>query len=296
MARLNSKLHIFLGKGGVGKTTVALAHAAAAAQEGRRTLYIEIGEKGAAGTLLHRSSLRYKPCRLAKNLFGSKITGNESIRDYLLRQIRVEKLYRLFFENRPVRYFFEVAPTLRDLTVLAKIVHDLESTEDPGPFDEIVVDAPATGHGIFMLRTPHVVRELTRVGPVFDRALRILDTLTDKKKTSVHVVTLARPLVVGETLELLGDLAKTSTPLGRLFVNRVLFGENRFSQKEIEAAANSGSQTAVSLLAQRGLSERAEVRQLRRRAGVPLTLLPENSSLSNLEALAAWKQQAVSDD
>src|SRR5215470_18444823 len=52
---LQKRVLFFAGKGGVGKTTVAAAFSLAAAQQGKKTLLIEIGDNNRAARLLNLS-------------------------------------------------------------------------------------------------------------------------------------------------------------------------------------------------------------------------------------------------
>ncbi len=266
----------------MGKTTLSISAAAHWANSGKNVLLIEMGDRGSIGSLLDTSSLTYEPRELAPRLWGMKITGRESLREYLISQIRIEKIYRWLFENRPVHYFFEVAPALSDLMILGKIVHELERKTRPGPFDQIVVDAPATGHALFLFGAPKVVRDLTRFGPIFDRAGKILSTLSSKKQTVFHIVSLPRSIVVGETVELIRELRSQDATLGRLFVNRLLLPDQDSTFQLPKAALKD---RALSLLTHRARQEDRELRRLTKLSPVPICRMPEMNNLS-LEFLA----------
>jgi len=216
--------------------------------------------------------------------------------------MKIEKLYDLLFENRPVRYFFDVAPALRDLMLLGKIVHEISSTEKPGPYDRVVVDAPATGHALFLFRTPKTVQNLTRLGHLFDRAGKIFSVLTSRETTAVHIVTLGRPLVITETLELLQHLKELRVPLGEMVINRLLLTENAGPPRLKEASGRKKGDSLLSILASRSRTESRETKRLYRITRLEQRLLDERreefregeTTASILTRLSDWYEKGGS--
>jgi arsenite/tail-anchored protein-transporting ATPase len=262
----------------VGKTTASLAFCASLAKNGESVLLVEIGETS-------RSGLSYDFKKLGSHFWGIRITGFESLREYLLRQIKIERLFKLLFDHPPIRYFFEVAPALRDLMILGKIVHESESGSVGKNLAHVVVDAPATGHAMFLLNTPQVVQNLTRFGPIFDRAKHISEALSDSKRTSIHLVTLARAVVTGETLELIANIRKAGFAVERILVNRLLLAPTGDSAKDLK--------TSNDPLAKRAYSEWREVQRLRKLSKLPIEVVLETDSLGDLEELAKWFERRV---
>ncbi len=69
-------------------------------------------------------------------------------------------------------------------------------------YDLIVFDAPATGHALAMLRSPHTFGTIARVGPVARQAGQVRELLEDPARTAYLAVTQATEMGVTETLEL----------------------------------------------------------------------------------------------
>ena len=60
-------------------------------------------------------------------------------------------------------------PGMRELLSIGKVweLAQLERrTRGAAPYDLVIVDAPATGHGVGILRTPRTFAEIARVGPI----------------------------------------------------------------------------------------------------------------------------------
>ena len=74
-------------------------------------------------------------------------------------------------------------------------------------YDLVIVDAPASGHGLAMLSTPKTFGEIARVGPIKRQAEKIRPMLGDADRTGYLAVALAEEMPVNETLEL-GDEAR----------------------------------------------------------------------------------------
>ena len=74
------------------------------------------------------------------------------------------------------------------------------------------VDAPASGHGAAILRTPRTFAELARVGPIANQAQAIAGTIADPAFTSVVAVSTPEEMPVNETFELRDALAMAPGP------------------------------------------------------------------------------------
>jgi anion-transporting ArsA/GET3 family ATPase len=206
---LDKRVLFVTGKGGVGKTSVATAIALEAASRGKRTLLAETAGSDAVPRLFGKTSRGYEVQALQSKLFTMSITGDKAIEDYIVQQVKVRALYKLVFRNRVMGPFVDAVPGLHDLTQLGKIF-DLERETSFGRpvWDLIVVDAPATGHGLTLLDSPKAMMDLTVAGPFHENAKLVHQLFVDGAKVGIVLVTLPEAMPVNETLELverLGD-------------------------------------------------------------------------------------------
>lgn len=237
------RLHFVVGKGGVGKTTItaALAHMLAAA--GRRTLAIEMETGGRLPAVLGTTTSVGTPREVARNLSVASIDGRAALEEYLGLVIPVKRLLTTVFSSRIYQYFVAAAPGLKELMTVGKVWYETTRTEGSRPaWDAVVVDAPATGHGLQYLRMPQAARDTFGAGLVQREAARVVELLQDARTTAVHLVTLAEDMPVTEALEAHAQIAgPLGLPIGATIVNRV--HRRRFSADvlaKIERAAASG--------------------------------------------------------
>lgn len=203
MSVLDRRVILVTGKGGVGKTTVAASLAIEAASQGHRTLLCETQGSTRVPPLFHKKEATYDAQPLAPNLFTLTITGEKAIEDYIVQQVKVRAIYKMVFKNRIMGPFVDGVPGLHDLVQLGK-VFDLERDRTFGRpvWDKIIVDAPATGHGLTMLDAPRAMMELTVAGPFHEAARKVHELFVDPKKTGIVLVTLPEEMPVNETLDL----------------------------------------------------------------------------------------------
>jgi anion-transporting ArsA/GET3 family ATPase len=126
--------------------------------------------------------------------------------------------------NRGFRQLMEASPGWRDLITLGKVWHLEQMEERRGRplYDLIVVDAPATGHGVAFLNVPRVVVSAVRAGPLRRHSQRVEEMLEDPVRTLLLPVALAEELPTRETAELVGRVREeVGLCLDRVVVNAV---------------------------------------------------------------------------
>jgi anion-transporting ArsA/GET3 family ATPase len=210
-----------LGKGGVGRTSVAAATAIAAGRQGRRTLVVEMNGVWDIGRRFgHPAS--YEPRPIAENVWWRSLTTRDCMADFGRTKLKLGRVGARVMSSRPFRAFVDAVPGLPDLLQLGRIENLLN---EPGPddpvYDLVVVDAPATGHGLSLLAAPSTMTELTESGPFHELASIIADALADPS-TGLLVTTLAEQLPYTETTELLDTLERSPLHVAGVIVNRVL--------------------------------------------------------------------------
>ena len=267
---VDKRLVLVTGKGGTGKTTVGIALGLAAARAGRRTLVCEVAGQERMSRVFRRTGVGFTETELAEGLFGLSIDPDRSLQEYLAQQVGSRTLSGILFHNRVFQYLAAAAPGVRELATLATAWE--RAQPDRHPWDLVILDAPAIGHALGMLRTPRTYGDIARVGPVRRQADKIDSFLHDPGRTAVVVVALPEEMPVNETLEFRDALdEQLGMGVDAVVVNG-LYPE-RFSGAEaerIESADGGHGAPAVATALSAALSEherargqRAHLRRLR---------------------------------
>ena len=232
MTRFFDKRFVIIsGKGGTGKSTVCAAIALAAARRGRRVLVAELNVREKVPQLFGAGPSGYTPQRIYEDgdsggwIESANIIPEDCMREYGVMKLKLKRLYQLVFENEVMRRITRMIPGLNELLILGKAMFLESETIDRGRrprWDMLVVDAPATGHGISLFRLPQVILDVIPGGPLADDARRIIDLLRDERRTSFNIVTVPEEMAVVEAVELRERLDTVlRIPSGYLFVNSV---------------------------------------------------------------------------
>jgi anion-transporting ArsA/GET3 family ATPase len=216
------EIHFVTGKGGVGKSLIAAAMAMSKAALGMKTLLVELGDLSYYSHFYHLPEVKYEPVQLAKNVDLSLWNGTESLKEYAKHLLKVEALYRLFFENQVSRSLVNVAPALPELAILGKITSGSRNQGPPVPYDAIVVDAFATGHFLSLLRGPRGMAEAIRIGPMGEQSRKIDEILFKSQLCHFHIVCLPEELPVQETLDLHQQLHIEFGVAAHVILNKVV--------------------------------------------------------------------------
>ena len=238
-ALLGSRRLLYVtGKGGVGKTTVAAAIGLAAAESGRRTIVCEVSEQDRVSRSFKREGVTAETeVELADNLWAITIDPSQALQEWLAKQLGGGAPLRMLTRSHAFQYFMAAAPGAKELITIAKVWELAQQSrwdERNRTYDLVVVDAPASGHGLAMLTTPRTFGEIARVGPIRRQAAKIQELLGDPESTGYVAVALPEEMPIVETLELGRKLPDAvGQGLEAIIVNGVW--PERFSAKDVKA-------------------------------------------------------------
>src|SRR5918999_5666525 len=231
---LEKRLVFVTGKGGVGKTTVAIALGMRAAAAGKRTIVCEVSAQENASRFFRRAEVGFHEVQMEENLWAISIDPDESMREYVLLQLKVRAMRDMLFRSRIFTYLAAATPGLKELVTIGKIweLAQLDRKVKKGrKYDLVIVDAPATGHGIGFLQTPRTFANIARVGPVHAQARQLDALITDPSRSGVAIVSLPEEMPVNESAVLERELREgIGIQVDRVYMNG-LYPE-RFSSEE----------------------------------------------------------------
>jgi anion-transporting ArsA/GET3 family ATPase len=236
----------------------------------------EVAQQERVSRVFRREGLGYSEAKLADNFYGMSIDPEHALKEYLGQQVG-GPLGGLLFNNRIFEYFTAAAPGVRELTTVGKVweLAQLERRANAAPYDLVIMDAPASGHGLALLQAPRTFGDIARVGPIRRRADAIHAFLADPRRTGVVSVALPQEMPVNETIEFREKLREEMGMRTDAVVMNSLLPE-RFTVDEaerIEAVNGDHGSDEVAAALRAALSEqrraRAQRTQLRRlRKGV----------------------------
>jgi anion-transporting ArsA/GET3 family ATPase len=247
---LNRRLLFVTGKGGVGKSTVATALGLLAARRGLRTIVAELQSQ-------ERVQRAFEPAppaepvagehlvevELAPGLFTISIDPQHAMEEYL--RVKTGPLGHALGSSRLFHAFAMATPGMRELLSVGKVWELAQferRTRGAEPYDLVVVDAPATGHGVGILRTPRTFAEIARVGPIAYQARTIAATIADPGFTGVVAVATPEEMPVNETFALRRALGEERLKLDAVIVNALY--PPRFDEAEIARVADAVDRAA----------------------------------------------------
>ncbi|MEL7060839.1 MAG: ArsA-related P-loop ATPase [Acidobacteriota bacterium] len=196
-------LIVVTGKGGVGKSALAAAIARALARRGRRTLTLEVDPRENLHQLFDVPPSGGQAVTVMPGLLLQNLKPQQVVDWVVRRQVKIEMLVKRVLDSPIYHRFVEGAPGLKEMAILGHALRLLRG-ETPGidAVDTVVLDAPATGHGIYLLTASRLFADAIGEGPFADMAREVAELTADAERTGLVVVTLAEEMPVQESLEL----------------------------------------------------------------------------------------------
>jgi anion-transporting ArsA/GET3 family ATPase len=306
---LDKRLLFVTGKGGVGKSTVATALGLLAARHGLRTIVAELASQERVQGLFSSEGgegEQFREMELAPDLFTISIDPQQAMEEYL--RVKAGPFGQALGSSRLFQAFAMATPGMRELLSIGKVWELAQlhrRTRGAAPYDLVIVDAPATGHGVGLLRTPRTFADIARVGPIAHQGRTIAETIADPEFTGVVAVATPEEMPINETIALADELERDRLSLDLVIVN-ALYPE-RFASGEIDelngaltktrsALARSALRAALSEHA-RAATQREQRDRLRERVNGRLVELPyvfaDHIGLPQLDTLSRALEEAA---
>ena len=206
------------GKGGVGKTTIATALARHTAKSGKRTLLVEMDDKGAVANALGTASLNFEPREVEPSLYAMAMTTEDSLREYIRLFVRNPLVSTMGPLAKILDFVANAAPGVKEILAIGKVCWEVRERN----YDVVIVDAEATGHIVAQIEAPTILSGLVQVGVIREQSMWMRDILHDIDQTGVVVVSTPEEMPVVETIELLDRLHESSrVDVAAVIANRV---------------------------------------------------------------------------
>ena len=268
LARLEElELIVVTGKGGVGKSVVSAALGALLANRGRTVILIEVDPRENLHHLLDTPPSGGEIVEAAANLFLQHLEPRKLLDDLVQEKLKVGPLVRKVLASPVHLHFTEGAPGLKQTAVFGRA---LRMVEGHGPRqlrqpDVVILDAPASGHGLAWMAAPQLVSEVISSGPIGHMASEIADFLADRSRFGSVVVTTAEEMPVHEALELVAAMEERLDRRPELVVANAIYPP---------LPARAGRDASTRLWARRRAVNEQELGRLAERWSGPLATIP----------------------
>lgn len=241
------RIYIFTGKGGVGKSSVAAAHALRSAEEGKKTLLISTDMAHNLGDIFGR-----KLGKTEENIFPN-LDIYEIDPEYVMQEDFKEFVdyIRKTLSMAGDMDEMGMMPGMEELFSLLKISEIYET----GTYDRMIVDCAPTGETLSMLKFPELLawymeklfpigkvgvrllapfskkmfsvempnkKAMNDIEKVFLKLMELQELLKNRKITSVRIVTTPEKMVVEETKRNYMYMNLYNFNVDGLYINRIL--------------------------------------------------------------------------
>jgi len=250
-----TRVLIVAGKGGVGKSTVSVAIAQLAKQRAVSVAHIELDGKPL-------------PAGLDASVTQFSLTPGEALREYLATH-GLARVGQRLESTGILDLVASTAPGIDDLLVLGKIKQMEQSREH----DLIVVDGPAAGQAIGLLRAAATMQSTVSSGPISQQAQEVRNMVNDPTRCQVILVTTPAHTPVIELLETRQQLFdEVGVALGPIIVN----GVDHAPLGNFDASGNDNADlvAAWQYRQSRRNAQREAIELLRSRTDQQVILLP----------------------
>jgi anion-transporting ArsA/GET3 family ATPase len=236
-----SRLLFITGKGGTGKTTVAAALGRRAVELGERVLIVDTARDGRLSDLFAGPELTSTPQPLQPRLDALSVEPRALVEAYFAGLLRIPFVSRRLLSSRTFNAVTAAAPGITEFLLLEQILGWVE----PGlgrrrRYGVVIVDGPATGHALKLLRVPRNVLSMVPAGPLATTARRMLALLHEPRRTQIVLVAVPEEMSVRETIETWETLTdELALRVARPVLNRVF--PRHFSPADAELLATEGN-------------------------------------------------------
>ncbi|MFN8034262.1 MAG: ArsA family ATPase [Mycobacterium sp.] len=296
-----ARIGFFVGKGGVGKSTLACGTAVRAALSGDRVLVVSTDQAHSLGDVLGvpvPASGRREPVRIftEEETSGGGHLEALALDTLALLENRWRDIAPILAMRYPSSDFKDLAP--EELSALPGVqevlgLHEVSELAASGRWDYLVVDCASTADALRMLTMPGTfgmylerawprhrrlgsaagdVASIAVVAVVESLAMSLeglAELLADGDRVGAHLVLTPERVVAAEAVRTLGSLALMGVRVAELIVNQVLVQDDSFEYQNLPA------HPAFDWYSERIVEQRAVLDGLARTIGdVQLVLAP----------------------
>jgi anion-transporting ArsA/GET3 family ATPase len=283
---MQSKIIIFCGKGGVGKTTLSLSMALRAAEAGKRVLVVSSHPLHELAVAVSLEGMERAFPVASRNMFVVHIDAKKLLAELVRKNFPSRLIADAVVGSSIYQNLIEVAPGLKEFQFLVHLQQLAERTASGVPDYELLLwDAPASGH---FLSTLHAARnfETFLSGPLASAGADLARFFSNTSHITLLPVTTLEEMAVEETIEMCSRLqAELGLEPATVLLN-LTSPLATATGAEIDPLRGS-TDPALRFALERGLIERERINYLKQKLAAPQTTIERvESSLHDLDLLA----------
>jgi anion-transporting ArsA/GET3 family ATPase len=263
-----SRIVVFCGKGGVGKTTLSLALGLRHAIEGRKVVVVSSHPLSELAVSVSLEGLVERHPEAARNFFVVHLDSREILAEVVRRNFPVQWVARAVLESAIYRNLVEVAPGLKEFYFLARLQQLAErkaASADAPDYDLLLWDAPATGHFLSTLRSARAF-ETYLSGPLASAGAELARFFSHAPNITLLPTTTLEEMAIEETIEMCRTLERDfQLRPARVLLNMTspVIEASDAAMAELAAAVDESRDAALRFAFDRGMLERQRALELR---------------------------------
>lgn len=199
----NQRLYVFTGKGGVGKSTLAVSFAQYLKDQGQKVEYIYF-EKNGLEELLNDFQIKYQ----LMDLF-------ESAEGYVSKKLNSRIIGNFVVKTKFFRALLQMIPGFSYLIYLGHILEKIKN--DPELI--VVVDSPSSGHALTMFESPKNFREIFKSGLLVEDINKMTQLIDEDGILKVIICAFPTSMAIQEAKELEQELKSLEIKNTNIFIN-----------------------------------------------------------------------------
>ena len=202
----SQRLYIFTGKGGVGKTSLAMAFTKFLQTQKRKVYYHSLGQP-LNQALAQELELPY-----------FELGPQKSMEEYIAHKLGSQTIARWIFKTPFFSSLFDLLPSLGQLIFLGHILNKIEKD----PELTIVLDSPSSGHVLTLFEAGENFKKIFKIGTIIQDIENINQFLYDQNKLKIIILALPSAMAIQEGEELQLALSQLKFPRPTIVLNHVM--------------------------------------------------------------------------
>jgi anion-transporting ArsA/GET3 family ATPase len=219
-------LYLFTGKGGVGKTTLALSFAYFLKEKGYDVTYTSIASSNIGQNVIPVT--QHELC----DKIGIKyldLVINQCAEGYVAKKLNSKMVAGWVVKTPFFKALVNMIPGFSYLIFLGRMLEEIVKSDNK---KIIIFDSPASGHALTLLESTQNFNEIFRSGVIFDDTNKMLDLIHSKDFMQINVVSILTEMSMTEGTELLESINKLKFENAMLIANNALAVIPEISQEK----------------------------------------------------------------